>query len=122
MKLHYHPLSGHSHRARPLLALPAVPLERVEVEMASDERKSAGFSTPGRLERVPVLVADAPAILIARGPGHRVNTSARRNVLAGPGGAAAPAEFRKAPVGRCTPGRFERDDAPRVGCVPGGNG
>ncbi|GLK67626.1 glutathione S-transferase family protein [Hansschlegelia plantiphila] len=56
MKLHHHPLSGHSHRARLFLSLADVPHELVEVDIASQAHKSAQFLEMNRFGQIPVLV------------------------------------------------------------------
>jgi glutathione S-transferase len=70
MKLYFHPLSGHSHRARLFLSLLGVAHELEEVDLASAEHKSADFLKLNRFGQVPVLVdgetvvADSNAILV----------------------------------------------------------
>jgi glutathione S-transferase len=56
MKLYFHPLSGHSHRARLFLSLLGVAHELEEINLASAEHKSAGFLKLNRFGQVPVLV------------------------------------------------------------------
>ncbi len=54
MKLYYHPLSGHSHRARLFLSLLGVPHELVEVDLARiAAHKSPEFSRPQSLRTNP---------------------------------------------------------------------
>lgn len=70
MKLYYHPLSGHSHRARLYLSLIGEPFELVEVDLPSGEHKKPAFLKLNPLGQVPVLVdgdtvvPDSNAILI----------------------------------------------------------
>ncbi|WP_454873405.1 glutathione S-transferase family protein [Paraburkholderia xenovorans] len=70
MKLYYHPLSGHSHRAHLFLSLLGVEHELVEVDLMKAEHKSAEFLALNRFGQVPVLVdgdtvvADSNAILV----------------------------------------------------------
>jgi glutathione S-transferase len=70
MKLYYHDLSGHSHRARLFLSLLAVPHELVEVDLMKGAQKTPDFLKLNRFGQVPVLddggviVADSNAILV----------------------------------------------------------
>jgi glutathione S-transferase len=70
VKLYYHPLSGHSHRARLLLSLLGVEHELVEVDLMSAQHKSPEYLKLNRFGQVPVLVdddrkiADSNAILV----------------------------------------------------------
>ncbi|MEI5998674.1 glutathione S-transferase [Paraburkholderia bengalensis] len=70
MKLYYHPLSGHSHRAHLFLSLLGIEHELIEVDLAAAEHKSAEFLKLNRFGQVPVLVdgdttiADSNAILV----------------------------------------------------------
>lgn len=70
MKLYYHPLSGHSHRARLFLSLLGIEHQVIEVDLAAAEHKSAEFLKMNRFGQVPVLVdgdttlADSNAILV----------------------------------------------------------
>lgn len=70
MKLYYHPLSGHSHRARLFLSLLGVDHELIEVDLMSAQHKSPEFLKLNRFGQVPVLVdgerkiADSNAILV----------------------------------------------------------
>lgn len=56
MKLYYHPLSGHSHRAHLFLSLAGIPHEVVLVDLAKAEHKSEGFLKLNSFGQVPVLV------------------------------------------------------------------
>jgi len=70
MKLYYHPLSGHSHRARLFLSLLGIDHQLINVDLAAAEHKSAEFLKMNRFGQVPVLVdgdtaiADSNAILV----------------------------------------------------------
>jgi glutathione S-transferase len=70
MKLYYHPLSGHSHRARLFLNLLGVEHELIEVDLMKAEHKSPEFLKLNRFGQVPVLIdgetaiADSNAILV----------------------------------------------------------
>lgn len=70
MKLYYHPLSGHSHRARLLLSLLGVDHQLVEVDLAAGAQQSPEFLKLNRFGQVPVLIdgdlriADSNAILV----------------------------------------------------------
>ncbi|MEM5339586.1 glutathione S-transferase family protein [Paraburkholderia azotifigens] len=70
MKLYYHPLSGHSHRARLFLSLLGIEHQLIEVDLAAAGHKSAEFLKLNRFGQVPVLVdgdisiADSNAILV----------------------------------------------------------
>jgi glutathione S-transferase len=70
VKLYYHPLSGHAHRARLFLSLIGVPHELVEVDLAGGAHKKPDFLKLNRFGQVPVLeddgtiVSDSNAILV----------------------------------------------------------
>jgi len=70
MKLHHHPLSGHSHRAVLLASLLDVPHELVEVDLKAGAHKRPEFLALNPFGQVPVLeddgvvVADSNAILV----------------------------------------------------------
>ena len=70
MKLHIHPLSGHSHRARMFAALIGANVEFIEVDLAAGHHKSAAFLELNPFGQVPVLedgdvvIADSNAILV----------------------------------------------------------
>lgn len=70
MKLYYHPLSGHAHRARLMLSLLGIEHELAEVDLAAAEHKSADFLRLNPFGQIPVLVdgqtvvADSNAILV----------------------------------------------------------
>ncbi len=70
MKLHHHPLSGHSHRAVLLASLLDVPHELVEVDLKAGAHKQPAFLALNPFGQVPVLeddgtvIADSNAILV----------------------------------------------------------
>jgi glutathione S-transferase len=70
MKLYYHPLSGHAHRARLFLSLAGIPHELVEVDLAKGAHKAPAFLKLNRFGQVPVLdddgtlISDSNAILV----------------------------------------------------------
>ncbi|MDE1917492.1 MAG: glutathione S-transferase [Sphingomonadales bacterium] len=70
MKLYYHPLSGHAHRARLGLSLLGIEHDLVEVDLAAREHKTPEFLAMSPFGEIPVLVdgekviADSNAILV----------------------------------------------------------
>lgn len=70
MKLYYHPLSGHAHRARLFLSLINTPFDLIEVDLAKGQHKTPDFLALNPFGQVPVLqdadtiVTDSNAILI----------------------------------------------------------
>ncbi len=70
MKLYYHPLSGHAHRARLFLSLLGIEHELVLVDLARKEHKEPNFLKLNPFGQVPVLddggtiVCDSNAILV----------------------------------------------------------
>lgn len=70
MKLYFHPLSGHAHRARLFLSLIQAPVDLVEVDLAKGAHKAPEFLRLNRFGQVPVLdddglvIADSNAILV----------------------------------------------------------
>jgi len=70
MKLYYHPLSGHSHRARLFVSLLGIPHELIEVDLKSGAHKKPEFLALNPFGQVPVLdddgtiVSDSNAILV----------------------------------------------------------
>ena len=62
MKLYYHPLSGHSHRARLFLSLLGLQHELVEVDLMKGAHKSPEYLKLNRFGQVPVLVDDGTAV------------------------------------------------------------
>ena len=69
-RLHWHPLSGHSHRAQLMLALLGREVDLVTVDLGSGEQEKPGFLRLNPFGQVPVLedagevIADSNAILI----------------------------------------------------------
>ena len=69
-KLHFHPLSGHSHRAQLFASLIGASVETVEIDLAAGAHKQPEFLWLNRFGQVPVLddggavVADSNAILV----------------------------------------------------------
>lgn len=70
MKLYFHPLSGHSHRAQLFLSLIGANAEIVQVDLAKGEHKSPEYLKLNRFGQVPLLddngtlVPDSIAIMI----------------------------------------------------------
>jgi glutathione S-transferase len=70
MKLYYHPLSGHSHRAHLFLSLAGLSHDLVEVDLAGRAHKQPAFLELNSFGQVPVLdddgviVADSIAIMV----------------------------------------------------------
>ncbi len=70
MKLYYHPISGHAHRAHLFLSLLGLDFELVEVDLMKAEQKSDAFLKLNPFGQVPVLedegivIADSNAILV----------------------------------------------------------
>ncbi len=70
MKLYYHPLSGHSHRARLFLSLLGIDVDLIEVDLAAGAHKSPEFLKLNPFGQVPVLddggtiIPDSNAILV----------------------------------------------------------
>lgn len=70
IRLYGFPLSGHSHRARLLMALMNVPFEETTVDLAGGEHKRPDFLARNAFGQVPVIedgpvtVADSNAILV----------------------------------------------------------
>jgi glutathione S-transferase len=70
MKLYFHPLSGHAHRARLFLSLTGQQVELIEVDLANGEHKKPEFLKLNSFGQVPVLVdgetviSDSNAILV----------------------------------------------------------
>jgi glutathione S-transferase len=70
MKLYYHPISGHAHRAHLFLSLLGLDFELVEVDLLKAEQKSEAFLKLNPFGQVPVLedegavLADSNAILV----------------------------------------------------------
>jgi len=70
MKLYFHPISGHAHRAQLFLSLIGAPVEIVLVDLAKGQHKSPEFLAKNRFGQIPVLedeghfISDANAILV----------------------------------------------------------
>ena len=70
VKLYYHPLSGHAHRAHLFLSLLGIDHELILVDLAKGEHKAPEFLTLNPFGQVPVLddegaiVSDSNAILV----------------------------------------------------------
>lgn len=70
MRLHYHPLSGHAHRAQLFLSLIGAEVELVEVDLASGAHKSPAFLKLNPFGQVPVLedgdvvISDSSGIMV----------------------------------------------------------
>jgi glutathione S-transferase len=70
MKLYYHPISGHAHRARLFLSLIGADCELVEVDLSKAAHKTPEFLALNRFGQIPVLeddgavIADSNAILV----------------------------------------------------------
>ncbi|HSD37637.1 MAG TPA: glutathione S-transferase [Rhodocyclaceae bacterium] len=70
LKLHRFALSGHCHRVELLLSLLALPVDKIDVNLAAQEHKTPAFLAMNPFGQVPVLqdgaltVADSNAILI----------------------------------------------------------
>lgn len=62
MKLYYHPLSGHAHRARLFLSLIGQNFDLIEVDLAKGEHKSSEFLKLNSLGQIPVLI-DGDAVI-----------------------------------------------------------
>lgn len=76
MKLHYHTLSGHSHRARLFISLIGLEHELVPVDLKQRAQKSAEHLRLNRFGQVPVLedgatvVSDSNAIMVYLAKSH----------------------------------------------------
>lgn len=70
MKLYFHPISGHAHRARLFLSLIGADVEIVDVDLAKGQHKSPEYLSLNRFGQVPlldddgVIVPDSNAIMI----------------------------------------------------------
>nr|WP_316656116.1 glutathione S-transferase [uncultured Gellertiella sp.] len=70
MKLYYHPLSGHAHRAHLFLSLLGIEFELVTVDLKAGAQKTPDFLKLNPFGQVPVLddrgtvIADSNAILV----------------------------------------------------------
>ena len=69
-RLHWHPLSGHSHRARLMLALLDLEFDLIEIDLQKGAQNAPAFLQLNPFGQVPVLesegevVADSNAILV----------------------------------------------------------
>ncbi len=78
MKLYYHPLSGHSHRAQLFLSLLGIDADLIEVDLAAGAHKSPEFLKLNPFGQVPVLddggtiIPDSNAILVYLAKKHAV--------------------------------------------------
>lgn len=70
MKLYYHPLSGHAHRARLFVSLLGLDVELIEVDLAARAHKAPDFLKLNPFGQLPVLddegtiIPDSNAILV----------------------------------------------------------
>lgn len=70
MKLYYHPLSGHAHRARLFLSLIDADFDLIEVDLSKAAHKAPEFLAMNRFGQLPVLdddgviIADSNSILV----------------------------------------------------------
>ena len=70
MKLYYHPISGHAHRARLFLSLIEAEVDIIEVNLAKGEHKAPKYLAMDRFGQVPLLdddgtiIADSNAIMV----------------------------------------------------------
>lgn len=70
MKLYYHPISGHSHRARLFLSLIGASFDAVVIDVPGGEHLTPAYRTMNRFSEVPVLedegqfISDSNAILV----------------------------------------------------------
>lgn len=70
MKLYYHPISGHAHRARLFLSLIEAEVDIIEVNLAKGEHKAPEYLAMDRFGQVPLLddegtiIADSNAIMV----------------------------------------------------------
>jgi glutathione S-transferase len=91
MKLYYHPLSGHAHRARLFLSLLKIEAQLIEVDLAARAHKAPDFLKLNPFGQVPVLddngtiIADSNAILVYLAK----KTGAKKWLPEDPEGAAA---------------------------------
>ncbi len=70
MKLYFHPISGHAHRARLFLSLIGADTEIVTVDLTKAEHKAPDYLAKDRFGQVPLLeddgqfIADSNAIMV----------------------------------------------------------
>lgn len=70
IRLYWHPLSGHAHRAELMLSLLGLPFDKVVVNLFEKEQKTPAFLDKNAFGQVPVIedgevtVSDSTAILV----------------------------------------------------------
>lgn len=70
MKLYFHPISGHAHRARLFLSLIGAEVDIVDVDLAKGQHKSPEYLALNRFGQVPLLeddgvfIPDSNAIMV----------------------------------------------------------
>ncbi len=70
MKLYFHPISGHAHRARLFLSLIGADVDIVDVDLAKGQHKSPEYLALNRFGQVPLLeddglfIPDSNAIMV----------------------------------------------------------
>lgn len=70
MKLYFHPISGHAHRAQLFLSLINAQFELIVVDLAKGEHRSAEYLAMNRFGQIPLLeddgsfISDSNAILV----------------------------------------------------------
>ena len=70
MKLYFHPISGHAHRARLFLSLIGADVDIVTVDLTKGEHKTPAYLAMDRFGQVPLLeddgqyIADSNAIMV----------------------------------------------------------
>lgn len=70
MKLYFHPISGHAHRAQLFLSLIGAEVDLIEVNLAKGEHKAPEYLKLDRFGQVPLLdddgtiIADSNAIMV----------------------------------------------------------
>ncbi len=67
MRLYYHPLSGHAHRAHLFLSLIGADFELVEIDLAAGEHKKPAFLELNPFGQVPVLDDDGVIVSDSNG-------------------------------------------------------
>lgn len=70
MKLYFHPVSGHAHRAQLFLALIGAPVEIIMIDLTKGEHRSPEYLAKNRFGQIPALedegriISDSNAILV----------------------------------------------------------